>query len=70
MLRFLLFGLIIRIAWWLGIRTAVIGGIILGGATLWAYAQLPEAEALLDGRERGSVTLLDRDGNTFAWRVY
>ncbi|NNU81639.1 PBP1A family penicillin-binding protein [Halovulum dunhuangense] len=67
-LRFLLFGLIVRVLWWLGLRTAVIGGIILGGATLWAYAQLPEAEALLDGRERGSVTLLDREGNTFAWR--
>jgi 1A family penicillin-binding protein len=32
------------------------------------YARLPEAEALLDGRDRGSVTLLDRRGDVFAWR--
>jgi len=29
---------------------------------------LPEYQALLDGRNQGSVTLLDRDGKTFAWR--
>ena len=29
---------------------------------------LPPVESLLDGRARGSVTLLDRDGRVFAWR--
>ena len=28
----------------------------------------PRSRALLDGRSRGSVTLLDRDGAVFAWR--
>ena len=32
------------------------------------YLQLPPAEDLLDGRERGSVAMLDRDGRIFAWR--
>ena len=29
---------------------------------------LPEATTLLDGRARGSVTLMDRNGEVFAWR--
>ena len=32
------------------------------------YFQLPPMEILLDARDRGSVTLKDRDGNIFAWR--
>lgn len=32
------------------------------------YTTLPDVDALLDGRARGSVTLLDRDGKVFAWR--
>ncbi|MEM9099675.1 MAG: PBP1A family penicillin-binding protein [Pseudomonadota bacterium] len=37
-------------------------------ATLIYYSGLPEPEDLFDGRGTGSVTLLDRDGNVFAWR--
>lgn len=32
------------------------------------YTTLPEMTALLDGRARGSVTLLDDQGDVFAWR--
>lgn len=32
------------------------------------YTTLPEMTALLDGRARGSVTLLDGQGDVFAWR--
>ncbi|MBI6629572.1 transglycosylase domain-containing protein [Pontibaca salina] len=32
------------------------------------YTTLPEMTALLDGRARGSVTLLDEQGDVFAWR--
>lgn len=32
------------------------------------YTTLPEATAMLDGRARGSVTLLDDQGDVFAWR--
>jgi len=31
-------------------------------------ATLPDATQLIDGRTRGSVTLLDRNGQVFAWR--
>ncbi|MEM8787076.1 MAG: PBP1A family penicillin-binding protein [Pseudomonadota bacterium] len=68
MLRFLLLTLLWRVAWWVGIRAAVLGGLILGGATLYYYATLPPMEQLLDGRDQGSVTLLDRNDQVFAWR--
>ncbi|MEM6323257.1 MAG: PBP1A family penicillin-binding protein [Pseudomonadota bacterium] len=42
--------------------------IVVGLATANFYTQLPDVDALLDGRTRGSVTLLDRDGAVFAWR--
>ncbi|EBA14846.1 penicillin-binding protein, 1A family [Roseobacter sp. SK209-2-6] len=32
------------------------------------YLNLPEVSALLDGRARGSVTMLDTEGQVFAWR--
>ena len=64
--RFLLFiwGIVWAFAW----RIGAIGGMILGCAVLFFYVQLPPLNELLDGRSRGSVTLLDRDGAVFAWR--
>jgi penicillin-binding protein 1A len=44
----------------------VIGGLILGGFTLWLCQ--PVAVRSRRARSRGSVTMLDRDGNVFAWR--
>ena len=35
---------------------------------IYFYYKLPPYEDLLDGRERGSVTLLDRNNENFAWR--
>ncbi|MEM9779060.1 MAG: PBP1A family penicillin-binding protein [Pseudomonadota bacterium] len=67
-LRVIFFTLFIRIVWWVGLRAAVIGGLVLGGSTLYYYLTLPEMEALLDGRDQGSVTILDRSNQTFAWR--
>ncbi|MFP3386568.1 transglycosylase domain-containing protein, partial [Tritonibacter sp. SIMBA_163] len=43
-------------------------GLFLAGAVAYHYSKLPEYQALLDGRNQGSVTLLDRAGKTFAWR--
>jgi penicillin-binding protein 1A len=34
----------------------------------YVFTTLPNLSALLDGRARGSVTLLDREGDVFAWR--
>lgn len=56
--------LIFGIVW----RLAAIGGLILGGIVFYFYAQLPPVTELLDGRARGSVTLLDNQDTVFAWR--
>lgn len=53
-----------RIGWRLGLAVALLLSVAVG----WYYQTLPEASALLDGRDRGSVTLLDRNGEVFAWR--
>jgi 1A family penicillin-binding protein len=49
-------------------RGAAVVVLILALATGYYYAQLPEVSAVVDARARGSVTMLDRDGNVFAWR--
>ncbi len=59
---------LLRVGWWVGLRVGLAGGALLAGFTLFYYTQLPEMDALLDARERGSVTLLDRSGQIFAWR--
>lgn len=56
--------LIWRITWW----GSVTGAILLAG-TIWVfYAQVPELDELVDVRTRGSVTMMDRNGEVFAWR--
>lgn len=49
-------------------RVGLIGGLILAGIVFYFYQQLPPVSALLDGRAKGSVTLLDRNDEVFAWR--
>ena len=56
--------LILGFAW----RIGLVAALILAAAVGWFAVQLPEPSALVDGRTRGSVTMLDRDGRTFAWR--
>ncbi|QPH55788.1 transglycosylase domain-containing protein [Pontivivens ytuae] len=57
-----------RATLWLGIRVGGVTVAVVGAATVFYLMQLPEADELLDGRERGSVTMLDRNGDVFAWR--
>ncbi|MTE01791.1 PBP1A family penicillin-binding protein [Paracoccus sp. YIM 132242] len=61
-------GLVWRILWGSAWRLAMVMVLIVGGATAYFYASLPEPEALFDARARGSVTMLDQDGKVFAWR--
>lgn len=56
------------IIWGIFWRASVVGASVLGCAILFFLVQLPPVTELLDGRARGSVTMLDRDGQTFAWR--
>ncbi|MCR8549445.1 PBP1A family penicillin-binding protein [Salipiger sp. P9] len=58
------FGLIWRITW----RITAVVALLLALGVGYFYTALPPFEALLDGRARGSVTLLDRSGAIFAWR--
>ncbi|PKP84948.1 MAG: glycosyl transferase [Alphaproteobacteria bacterium HGW-Alphaproteobacteria-2] len=61
--------LVRRVLWAVGWRATVFAALILGLVTLYFYIQLPSSPmALVDGRARGSVTLLDRHGQPFAWR--
>ena len=68
MLRGLL-AMIWRVVWAVTWRAGLVGAMVLAGAVLYFYLQLPgKAIELVDGRTRGSVTLLDRHGQPFAWR--
>ena len=59
---------VLRLLWKLTWRSAVVGVLLLAMAVDYVFLTLPSLDKLLDGRARGSVTLLDREGDTFAWR--
>jgi len=59
---------LLRLVWAVTWRVGLLGAAVLALATGYYYAQLPAPEHLFDGRGTGSVTMLDRDGNVFAWR--
>ncbi len=62
------FRTIFRTLWWVGIRGAVLGAVALAAWVGFYYVQLPPMEKQLDARARGSVQLMDRYGEIFAWR--
>ncbi|RXV66779.1 glycosyl transferase [Roseovarius sp. A46] len=57
-----------RLVWGIGWRMGVVVLLVTGLAVAYTYTTLPAYQTLMDGRARGSVTLLDRDGEVFAWR--
>ncbi len=59
---------ILRIAWATGWRLGAVGALIIAGAVGVIWSGLPPATDLIDGRARGSVTMIDHDGEVFAWR--
>ncbi len=62
------FRFLLRIIWAFTWRVSLMMGLIIGAAVLYRYSTLPELPELLDGRARGSVTMLDNTGDVFAWR--
>ncbi|MWD27126.1 PBP1A family penicillin-binding protein [Aquicoccus sp. SCR17] len=62
-LRFIL-KLLWRVVW----RVTAVIVLLVAASALYVTTTLPEASALVDGRARGSVTMLDREGSVFAWR--
>ncbi|WP_317055988.1 transglycosylase domain-containing protein [Roseovarius rhodophyticola] len=59
---------VLRLFWKVTWRVGAVVLILLSLAVGYVYSTLPDVNALLDGRARGSVTLMDRDGEVFAWR--
>jgi len=59
---------ILRLVWTITWRITAVVCIALAMAVGYFYTTLPPLGDLLDGRARGSVTLLDRNGEVFAWR--
>lgn len=62
------FGWALRLVWAIGWRVTAVLVVVTGIAVAYVYTTLPEYQALMDGRARGSVTLLDHHGDVFAWR--
>ncbi len=63
-----LIGWILRLIWSVTWRFGAVVCLCVAMAVGYVYTTLPEVGALLDGRARGSVTMLDRNGDVFAWR--
>ncbi|WP_101068387.1 transglycosylase domain-containing protein [Roseovarius salinarum] len=63
-----LFEWMLRLVWGFGWRITAIVVVMVGLATAYVYTTLPPVSELLDGRARGSVTMLDAEGEVFAWR--
>ncbi len=59
---------ILRSIWWVTLRASIIFALVLGAGVAYYYKDLPQATALMDDRERGSVTMMDRHSEVFAWR--
>lgn len=59
---------ILRLIWTVTWRVTAVLLLVLSLAVGYVYTTLPDVTQLLDGRARGSVTLMDREGDVFAWR--
>ncbi|MFY0311496.1 PBP1A family penicillin-binding protein [Leisingera sp. D0M16] len=57
-----------RLVWGFTWRIGMVVCLLVGLAVAFQYAKLPDVSAYLDGRARGSVTILDHEGEVFAWR--
>ena len=62
------FGFLWRLFFGIVWRITAVTALIFAGIVFYFHAQLPPVTDLLDGRARGSVTLLDRNDAVFAWR--
>jgi 1A family penicillin-binding protein len=59
---------VFRVFYKLALTGAVTLALLLGAGILYYTTSMPPLDKLVDGRARGSVTLLDRYGDVFAWR--
>ncbi len=59
---------VVRLVWGIGWRLTVMVSFVVGLAALYYYTTLPPVADLLDARAKGSVTMLDDQGQPYAWR--
>lgn len=59
---------IMRLIWRLMWKGTVVVALIIGLAVFYFASTMPELNTMLDGRAKGSVTILDRYGQVYAWR--
>ncbi|SDX35531.1 transglycosylase domain-containing protein [Roseicitreum antarcticum] len=57
-----------RLVWGVTWRISAVVAVIVGLATFYFWSTMPDVTEMLDGRARGSVTLMDDAGEVFAWR--
>ncbi|MBV2358945.1 transglycosylase domain-containing protein [Thalassococcus sp. CAU 1522] len=57
-----------RLLFRLALYGTAVATLVVAAAVFYVYGTLPDYSALLDGRARGSITLLDRHGDIFARR--
>ena len=58
----------LRLLWRFSWRLGVVAAVLVALAVGYVYTTLPPVAEIADGRARGSVTMLDRGGDVFAWR--
>ncbi|MEP2891954.1 transglycosylase domain-containing protein [Tateyamaria sp.] len=63
-----LFRWILRLIWIITWRVTAVACVGLALIVGYYWTTLPDVTALLDGRARGSVTLMDREDTVYAWR--
>ncbi len=59
--------ILFRVVWAFGWRIGIVLFIILAISTGYFYSSLPDADDLVDGRTKGSITFFDRNGKIFSW---
>jgi penicillin-binding protein 1A len=59
---------VFRLLWNIVWRSSAVVLLVLVLVVGYVFTTLPNLTELLDGRARGSVTMLDREGDVFAWR--
>ena len=64
------FGLIWKLVWAVLWRASLTVVFLIFLAIGYVWFTLPPLSELLDGRSRGSVTMLDYKGDVFAWPMY
>ncbi|MCK0139819.1 transglycosylase domain-containing protein [Aliiroseovarius sp. F47248L] len=63
-----LIGWVVRLIWRLTWKSAAVVALLVAAAVFYFASTIPDLNALLDGRAKGSVTILDRYGAVYAWR--